>query len=44
MNYLDKYTSTLYSPSANLVVPYKDDQHQLGAEQDVTLEVDAYGN
>lgn len=45
INYLDKYTSTLYCPTGNLVVPYKEkSSSNLSDGQDVTLEVDAFGN
>lgn len=45
MNYLDKYTSSLYCPTANLVVPYRgEEKSKLSEDQDVTLEVDAFGN
>jgi len=45
---LDKYTQSLYCPTANLVVPYKEDEAALddrsNENPDVTLEMDGMGN
>jgi len=49
IDYLNKYTQSLYCPNANLITPYdegaeNDEEHHGFEDADVTLEMDKVGN